>query len=116
MQNTPVGKQVRDAIRKSKLEKEILRRHDLSPSTLTRHVREERRKHSADSRYKVISQKRTIAWEKLDEAEEEEDITDDAAAQEGQKLFHLLDLVQDFKQEVAKAKKNVSVHISFLFL
>ena len=109
---TPVGQHVRDAIRKAKLQREVLRQHTGSPTMGTLRAREEHSKSSAEARYKVVAQKRALGWDELDTEKKEDEKKDaaseeekqDEAFEEGQKLFHLLDLVNDIPVEVTTEK------------
>jgi hypothetical protein len=101
---------VRDAIRKAKLQRDVLRQH-ASPATPTLRARQDAAKSSADARYKVVAKKRALGLDELDmdkEKEEEEEVE-----AEGQKVFHLLDLVSDIPD--SDPAPEVSFNQSFLY-
>ena len=92
-----VGQQVRDAIRKAKLQREVLRQRQATLKPATKSSSQKSAKASAEAqaeaRYKVVSQKRAINLESLDE-EAVGDSTSEALKQE-EKNVRLLDLVTE---------------------
>lgn len=85
--DTPVGRHVSKAIRRTKSKYEFIHTstHCTHPVDVKARMRVERKKNSAQARYKVIAQKRASALEGLDENPE-------VTGNKEEEAFHLLDL------------------------
>ncbi|KAL5021191.1 hypothetical protein ScPMuIL_000346 [Solemya velum] len=115
--NDCISKPVREAIKKDKLQKEY-KRHNC---TVFEEKRQQKRKSSADNRYRITSKHRTLAIEKLDDISlPEECISNEQRGDKctgnpnqsselvDNKVFRLFDVEKDCVSEVGNTMKEVT--------